>query len=720
MRRAERYATGLVRLADGHRGLVCLLWLAVLLAGGVAAATHLGRLDQSFTASGQDGSRVNAAIAERYGAGAAVAPLVAVVTWPDGTDGHAPRAAARLRSGLAAATAPGTRVVSYADTGDPAFLSHDGRTTFALVYPLAGKPDLAGLTAVREATDRLRTGLRSALPDARVTVTGVLPLQQDSATVRPGLGLQLLKCACALGALALLLRAFGPRRLLLPLLLTAVSSVLALLVVLALAGVMELSFVVVYLIPVASLALSVRRSALLVGAWRAELARGTDPRLAPRRAGYAVAGPATAGALAGTAAFAALALFPAPFLRAIGIAGAAVCLAGTLAALTLGPALLPRRERGPRHQLGSSTRELSLRRTRPARRLLAIGALVALGVLIGASGLLTAGNPRAEALVDSGPARDGLDQLTAAGIASGVLNPLELLAPSGTDAERAAARAAKVPGVLTAAAPRDAAWRRDGSALAVAIPSAEPMTPSGRRAMADVRSALAGTGVRVGGSGVPELDLVRGAYRALPGALAAMALLGFLALVRPRTAGTLTPAGRAVLSALVAAVAVTGLLVLVWQYGFGSRLLGGEGATGAVTGWVPLVAGAFAFLNALDHAVAYDALNAFGRAVAYDAMPRARYRVGPVVALPLLAIGLGPQVELALLVTGVGGAALLGSVLLRAVAVLSGPSRRVVHETATQPPASALPATPLSSYWSRPGLRLGHTIPLVEPPDHAQ
>ncbi len=249
--------------------------------------------------------------------------------------------------------------------------------------------------------------------------------------------------------------------------------------------------------------------------------------------------------------------------------------------------------------------------------------------------------------------------------------------------------------------------------------------------MADVRSALAGTGVRVGGSGVPELDLVRGAYRTLPGALAAMALLGFLALARPRTAGTLAPAGRAVLSALVAAVAVTGLLVLVWQYGFGSRLLGGEGATGAVTGWVPLVAGAFAFLNALDQvaydalsaldrAVAHDALNALDRIVAYDAVPPARYRVGPVVALPLLAIGLGPQVELALLVTGVGGAALLGSVLLRAVAALSEPSRRVVHETATQPPASALPATPLSSYWSRPGLRLGHTIPLVEPPDHAQ
>ncbi|MFE9402465.1 MMPL family transporter [Streptomyces sp. NPDC006530] len=708
MRRAERYAAGLARLCADHRRLVCLLWLAVLVAGGVAAATHLGRLDQSFTASGQDGSRANAAITERYGAGAGVAPLVAVVTWPDGTDGRSPLAAARLRSGLAAATAPGTRVVSYGDTGDRAFLAQDGRTTFALVYPLSGKPDLAGLTAVRDATERLRTGLRAALPGARVNVTGVLPLQQDSALDRPGPGLQLLKLACALGGLTLLLRAFGVRRLLLPLLLTAVSSVVALLMVLALAGTMEISFVVVYLIPVAALALSVRRSALLLGAWRAELVGGTGPRLAPHRAGSALAGPATTGALAGTAALAALALFPVPFLRSIGIAGAVVCLAATLAAQTLGPALLPVAGRGRMGQPPGNTRELMPARPWPTHRLLAVGALAALGLLVGASGLLTAGNPRAEALAESGPARDGLDQLTAAGIPSGVLNPLEVLAPSGPDAERSASLAAKVPGVLAAAAPRDAAWRRDGSALVAVVPSAEPMTPSGRRAMADVRSATADAGARVGGSGVPELDLVRGVYRILPGALAAMALLGFLALVRPRRAGTLARAGRAALSAVVAAVAVTGLLVLVWQYGIGSRPLGGVGATGAVTGWIPLVAGAFAFLNTLDHAMAHDA------------MARVRPRVGLVVTLPLLAIGLGPQVELAVLVTGLGGAALLGSVLLRAFAVLSGPSRRLVHETAAQPPASGLPATPLSSYWSRPGLRLGHTIPLVEPSDHAQ
>ncbi|GHB19001.1 hypothetical protein GCM10010331_01060 [Streptomyces xanthochromogenes] len=715
MRRVERYAAGLVRLSVGHRGLVCLLWLAVLLAGGAAAAANLGRLDQSFTASGQDGSRANAAITERYGAGAGVAPLVAVVTWPDGTGGRSAAAAARLESALAAATEPGTRVLSYAGTGDGAFLSPDGRTTYALVYPRSGKPDLAGLSAVRDATERLRTGLRAALPEARVNVTGVLPLQEDSATERPALLLQLTKAASALGALLLLLRTFRPLLSLLPLLFAAVSSVAALVVVLALAGGMELSFVVVYLIPAAALALSVRRAATLVTAWRAELARGSDARLAPLRAGSVLADRAVTGALAGAAALAALALLPVPFLRSIGIAGAAVCLITTLAALTLGPALLcwaPGRLRERRPSKGRSPQlrfcpgELAPPGRRPrAPRLLAAGALVALALLTGAAGFLTAGNPRADALVRGGPARDGLDQLTAAGIPSGVLNPLELLAPSGVEPAEVAARAARVPGVVTAVAPDAAAWRRDGTALVAVIPSGEPMTASGRRTMKDVRSASAGTETLTGGSGVPELDLVQGVYRLVPLGLAVMALLGFAVVAGLRSAGV---AVRAALCGAVSALAVSGLLVLVWQYGPGARLLGGVAATGAVTGWVPLVAGALAFLDALD------------RAVAPGSAPRVRPGIGLVGPLSLLAIGLGPQVELALLVTGLGGAVLLNSMLFRALAALPGRSRPGAHERSAETATRALPATPASSYWSRPRLPLGHTIPLAEPSDHAR
>lgn len=81
-----------------HRRAFGFGWLLVLLLGGAVAVAGLGRLDQSFTASGGPGHRANQAIQERYGNGAAVAPLVAVVTWPAATDVRDRRRAAVVRS----------------------------------------------------------------------------------------------------------------------------------------------------------------------------------------------------------------------------------------------------------------------------------------------------------------------------------------------------------------------------------------------------------------------------------------------------------------------------------------------------------------------------------------------------------------------------------------------------------------------------------------------
>ena len=63
-------------------------------------------------------------------------PLVPVVTLPKGTSADSPavrRTSAKLDTKLEAL--PGSRLASYASTGDSAFLSKDGRTTFALIYP---------------------------------------------------------------------------------------------------------------------------------------------------------------------------------------------------------------------------------------------------------------------------------------------------------------------------------------------------------------------------------------------------------------------------------------------------------------------------------------------------------------------------------------------------------------------------------------------------------
>ncbi|MEU2115724.1 MMPL family transporter [Streptomyces sp. NPDC016459] len=681
-------AAAVTSFALRHRAAVVVVWSLVLLLGGAAAVAGLGRLDQSFTASGGPGHRANQAIQERYGNGAAVAPLVAVVTWPAGTDVRAPATAARVASAVGRAAGPGARTVSYAGTGDEGFVGADGRTVYALVYPGAGKPDLAGLTAVEEAAGTLRTGVRSALPEARVEVTGVLPLQHDSAVAGPGAWALAAKAACALGLIALLVLAFrSPVGALAPLLLAAVTSVAALVLVEAVAGFTEISFVVVYLVPVTALVLAVHR-------WAQP--PGTTARSA------------VAGGAVGAAACAVLALFPAAFLRSVGIAGLAVCAVGTVAALTLAPVL---RSKTPR-----------IDAPRPGRRSRAVPAALGLTLLVlltGAATQLRVGNPEARALVANGPARDGLDLLAAAGVPTGTLNPLEVLVPEGVDAKAVAARAARVPGVLLAAAPADAGWHRAGSAVVVVVPEEEPMTAAGATTVTALRSALAGAGpdgagtgagpdgagtgagpdgagtgagpdgagtgagpggtgagagpggtgtaaglgtagtgaggpVLVGGSGVVDRDLVDGVYGLLPYAVPAAALAAFGVLVAFTAAGA---AARAAAGALLAATASAGALTVLWQWG--------PADTGAVTGWVPLVVGVFAFCVSVDRAVASTA----------GGPPWA----GPVAAgagaLAVLAVGIGPQVELALLVSGFAMAATLDALAGRRLTVPgSGPT----------------------------------------------
>ncbi|MEU4106405.1 hypothetical protein AB0F16_38620, partial [Streptomyces tanashiensis] len=202
---------------------------------------------------------------------------------------------------------------------------------------------------------------------------------------------------------------------------------------------------------------------------------------------------------------------------------------------------------------------------------------------------------------------------------------------------------------LLAAAP--AAWQRSGSALVVVVPEGEPMTAAGAGTVTALRSALAGTGVLVGGSGVVDRDLVDGVYGLLPYAvpLAALAAFGVLS----RRLGP-DPAARAALGGLLAAGASAGALVVVWQWG--------PAGTGAVTGWVPLVVGAFAFCVSLERSAA-SASGGPGWAGGVAAVAG---------ALAVLVVGIGPQVELALLVSGFAAGAVAAVASGRLLVVRAG------------------------------------------------
>jgi RND superfamily putative drug exporter len=111
-------------------------WILVTLAAFAAIQPASDALSEEFTVPGREGFETNREIASTYGNGGNVAPIVPVVTLPAGTTIDSPGVAAELDAALAKVEAalPDARVASYTSTGDPAFVSQDRRSTYALVY----------------------------------------------------------------------------------------------------------------------------------------------------------------------------------------------------------------------------------------------------------------------------------------------------------------------------------------------------------------------------------------------------------------------------------------------------------------------------------------------------------------------------------------------------------------------------------------------------------
>src|SRR6476619_973631 len=109
------------RLADlilSHKRLVIAFWAVVTIAAFAAVGPAGDSLSQQFNIPGREGYETNKDIAEIYGSGGDVAPLVPVVTLPKGTTVDSPGVTAELTSALARVkqAMPDVRIASYAST----------------------------------------------------------------------------------------------------------------------------------------------------------------------------------------------------------------------------------------------------------------------------------------------------------------------------------------------------------------------------------------------------------------------------------------------------------------------------------------------------------------------------------------------------------------------------------------------------------------------------
>jgi len=193
-----------------------------------------------------------------------------------------------------------------------------------------------------------------------------------------------------------------------------------------------------------------------------------------------------------------------------------------------------------------------------------------------------------------------------------------------------------------------------------------------------VAHALPGR-VWVGGGIAGNADFVNAIYGNFPLMIALIVLLTFLFLVRAFRSVALPL--KAVLMNLVSVGAAWGIMVLVWQDGYGSKALWGIAATGGIDSWIPLIVFAFLFGLSMDYEVfllsrvreEYDATGSTEQSVVAGIGRIGRLITGAALILFLAFVSMtsGPQTEIKILGTGLAAGILLDATVVRMLLVPS-------------------------------------------------
>jgi RND superfamily putative drug exporter len=180
-----------------------------------------------------------------------------------------------------------------------------------------------------------------------------------------------------------------------------------------------------------------------------------------------------------------------------------------------------------------------------------------------------------------------------------------------------------------------------------------------------------------GGPDAQDRDLTDAIYAAFPIMLVLIAVITF-ALLAWALRSVLLPVKAIVLNVLSVGAAF-GVVVLVWQQGHGSQLIGGVPATDTITNWVPLAIFAYLYGLSMDYEVfilsrmreEYERTGSTEEAVV-----RGLGRTGRLVTsaalilfLAFIALAATPATEIRILATGLSAGILLDATVVRALVV---------------------------------------------------
>jgi putative drug exporter of the RND superfamily len=670
--------TALSHFVLAHKRLTVGFWIAVTLAAFASIGPAGKSLSQQFDLPGREGFETNKELVAIYGNGGDVAPIVPVVELPQGTTVDSPG----VRRELAAAVEkiedalPEARAASYASTGDRAFVSDDGRTTFALVYiPAKGGVD-PGQTEARAAQAAL-AGV--TVGGSSVEVTGLDALRASAGeNDGDGTGVLIGTLVAGLAALVVLAFVFRSFTAFVPLLMALVAIPTTFLLVWPVASVTDVSVIVQFLVALIGLGIAIDYALLVVVRWREEREQPNTTNDAAVRNAMEHAGSAVVFS-GSTVAISLLSLLvlPVPFLRSIGIAGLLIALVSVAVAVTLLPVVLA--TIGPRLDWPRNRRDARASRSWSAlarlvvrhRWVAAVASTALLAALVIGASTIQLGNPRAESLAKGGAARAGLEKLVDSGIGTGPLSPFDALVHSGDPAAVATA-ISRIDGVRAAAAPAD--WGRGEKAVVTIIPDEDGNSAAGRATLDRIRAALPDE-VTIGGEAAQSADFMGAVYGNFPLVVALISILTFILLARAFRSLILPL--KAVVLNLLSVAAAWGLIVLVFQHGFGSDEIWGIEATQAINVEMPLVVFAFLFGISMDYQVfiisrireAYDRTGSTEAAVVEGVGRTGRLVTSAalILGLAFVAFGMQPGTEAKIFALALGGGILIDATIIRGI-----------------------------------------------------
>jgi RND superfamily putative drug exporter len=598
----------LARLGHGvyrRRKAIIALWVVLTLFGAFSAAKVSDRWFESFSIPGYSAYEANQRTLKTFGTGEQ-SPLVAVFR----SSGDVTKETG-IKDAIAAGASvnPGSLVSSYWSTGSRAYVSKDGHTAFAEIYP-PGTPGFSSTTHI----DEVRAKLKAAAPaGVEVNLTGRDPIYEDSTGGESG-GPSVLTEALigGLGCLVILFFVFGTLPAVFMPIVIAIASILnTFTLVWLLTYVTDVSIIVQFLIALVGLGVAIDYALLMIFRFRDELREGEDVETAltemMTHAGRSVivSGSTVAVGLLS------MIILPLPFIRSIGIGGMLIPAVSVLTAITLLPALLgvlgtkinsvrllPKRlvDRGhPEDGWWGRWAEFVMRRPIPVA---AVG-LAITGVLVFYGLQLNPSDAQMKDYPGRGDAIAGRDALTAAGISAGVHKPLAVVVEHGADRAPIVAKLEQTPGVAAAVAPPD--WKKGSMSLVEAFATADGSSDQGKQTIDRVRSELQGTAATLGGVAAEEKDFVSAVYSNFPYVLAFVVVLTFILLARAFRSLVLPL--KAVILNLVSLAAAFGIIVFIFQDGHGSNAIWGVDATDSIISWIPLMIFAFLYGLSMDYEV---------------------------------------------------------------------------------------------------------------------